>query len=197
MNAVPAAPVASPAVGTGPTGAETGRTGFIPATSQWTQQPYSPLEQEGRDIYIREGCYNCHSQMIRPFRAETLRYGEYSRLEEFIYDHPYQWGSKRTGPDLHRVGVKYPNLWHYQHMIDPRSTSPGSNMPPYPWLKTARVDYRKTPRKLHVLRSLGVPYSDAEIQSAGDLARAQGTLCLLYTSPSPRDRTRSRMPSSA
>jgi len=154
--------------------AATGSTGFTPVASAWTQQPYSPLEQEGRDIYVREGCYNCHSQMIRPFRFETLRYGEYSRLEEFIYDHPFQWGSKRTGPDLHRVGGKYPNLWHYQHMIDPRSTSPGSNMPAYAWLKGERVDYGRTGRKLQVLRALGVPYTDAEIASAAELARAQG-----------------------
>ena len=99
--------------------------------SKFVQQPYSALELEGRDIYVSEGCYNCHSQMIRPFRHETLRYGEFSRLEESIYDHPFQFGSKRTGLDLQRVGGKYPNLWHYQHMIDPRATSPGSNMPSY------------------------------------------------------------------
>jgi len=136
--------------------------------------PYTPLEVLGRDIYIREGCYNCHSQMVRPFRHETERYGEYSKGGEFVYDHPFQWGSKRTGPDLHRVGGKYPNLWHYQHMIDPRSTSPGSNMPAYAWLKGERVDYGRTGRKLQVLRALGVPYTDAEIASAAELARAQG-----------------------
>ena len=139
-------------------------------------RPYSPLELAGRDIYVREGCYNCHSQMIRPFRFETLRYGEYSRLEEFIYDRPFQWGSKRTGPDLHREGGKYPHLWHYQHLMDPRSTSPGSNMPSYAFLKTSRAGYERLPRKLEVLRSLGVPYSEAEIANAPALARAQADL---------------------
>jgi cytochrome c oxidase cbb3-type subunit I/II len=105
-----------------------------------------------------------------------LRYGDYSRLEEFIYDHPFQWGSKRTGPDLHREGGKYPNLWHYQHMQDPRSTSPGSNMPPYPWLKTHKVNFARTARKMQVLRSVGVPYSDADIQASAQNARAQGEL---------------------
>jgi len=141
--------------------------------SKFTQQPYSPLELEGRDIYVREGCYNCHSQMIRPFRFETLRYGEYSRLEESIYDFPFQFGSKRTGPDLHREGGKYPNLWHYQHMMDPRSISPGSNMPAYPWLKTARLDFEKTARKLKVMKKLGVPYEQSEIERASVLALAQ------------------------
>jgi cytochrome c oxidase cbb3-type subunit I/II len=141
--------------------------------SKWTQQPYSPLELEGRDIYVAEGCYNCHSQMIRPFRAETLRYGEYSRLEEFIYDRPFQWGSKRTGPDLHREGGKYPHLWHYQHLMDPRSTSPGSNMPSYAWMKTSHLDLSRTAKKLQVMRTLGVPYADAEITAASELAREQ------------------------
>jgi cytochrome c oxidase cbb3-type subunit I/II len=136
-------------------------------------KPYSPLELMGRDIYVAEGCYNCHSQMIRPFRAETLRYGEYSRLEEFIYDRPFQWGSKRTGPDLHREGGKYPHLWHYQHLIDPRSTSPGSNMPSYAWMKKAHLDLSRTAKKLQVMRTLGVPYSDAEIASAAEQAREQ------------------------
>jgi cytochrome c oxidase cbb3-type subunit I/II len=112
--------------------------------------------------------------MVRPFRFETLRYGEYSRLEEYIYDHPFQWGSKRTGLDVFRVGGKYPNLWHYQHMLDPRSTSPGSNMPAYPWLKSRRIDYGKTARKLQVLRSLGVPYGGSDIEGAAQAARAQG-----------------------
>jgi cytochrome c oxidase cbb3-type subunit I/II len=111
--------------------------------------------------------------MIRPFRAETLRYGEYSRLEEFIYDRPFQFGSKRTGPDLHRVGGKYPNLWHYQHLMDPRSTSPGSNMPDYAWMKTAHLDTSRTAKKLQVMRTLGVPYTDAEIGRAVEDARAQ------------------------
>jgi cytochrome c oxidase cbb3-type subunit I/II len=147
-----------------------------PADPARLQKPYSPLELEGRDIYVREGCYVCHSQMIRPFRHETLRYGDFSRGEEFVYDHPFQWGSKRTGPDLHRVGGKYPNLWHYQHMMDPRSTSPGSIMPEYGWLKEATVDFSRTPGKLRVLTSLGVPYSDEEIAGAESTALAQADL---------------------
>ena len=146
------------------------------ADSPFTQEPYSPLELEGRDVYVREGCYNCHSQMIRPFRFETLRYGEYTRLEESIYDHPFQFGSKRTGPDLQRVGSKYPNLWHYQHMIDPRSTSPGSNMPAYEFLEHHTVDYSKTPTKVSVMKTLGVPYTDADVASAVEVARSQGRL---------------------
>lgn len=144
-----------------------------PVESKFDQQPYSPLELEGRDLYIREGCYNCHSQMIRPFRAETLRYGEFSRLEEFVDDHPFQFGSKRTGPDLHRVGGKYPNLWHYQHLVDPRSTSPGSNMPNYAFMKEARLDVSRTGRKISALRALGVPYSDGEIRKASSSASEQ------------------------
>jgi cytochrome c oxidase cbb3-type subunit I/II len=142
--------------------------------SKYTQLPYSPLELEGRDIYVSEGCYNCHSQMIRPMRHETLRYGEYSRLEEFIYDHPFQWGSKRTGPDLHREGGKYPNLWHYQHMSDPRSTSPGSNMPQYKWMKSATIDFHRTAGKMRILRKVGVPYTDTDMSGAESNARAQG-----------------------
>jgi cytochrome c oxidase cbb3-type subunit I/II len=138
------------------------------------QEPYTPLELEGRDIYVREGCYNCHSQMIRPFRHETLRYGDYSRLEEFRYDHPFQFGSKRTGPDLHREGGRYPNLWHYQHLMDPRSTSPGSNMPMFAWMRDREVDLSATPGKLRVLRKLGVPYSDAVIAGCEESALAQG-----------------------
>jgi cytochrome c oxidase cbb3-type subunit I/II len=140
------------------------------------QQPYSPLELAGRDLYVREGCYNCHSQMIRPFRHETLRYGAFSRAEEYVYDHPFQWGSKRTGPDLHRVGGKYPNLWHYQHLLDPRSTSPGSNMPNYPWLKTDRTDFARLPGKLDAMRKLGVPYTDAQILGAPEVAASQARL---------------------
>ncbi len=146
------------------------------AGSPWQQKPYSPLELEGRDIYVREGCYNCHSQMIRPFRHETLRYGEYSRLEEFIYDHPFQFGSKRTGPDLHRVGGKYPNLWHYQHLMDPRSTSPGSNMPGYVWLRDERVALESTSAKLRAMQQLGVPYSGQDVLTASDVAVSQGEL---------------------
>ena len=140
-------------------------------------EPYSPLELEGRDIYIREGCYNCHSQMIRPFRAETLRYpGGYGKPGEFVYDHPFQWGSKRTGPDLLRVGGKYPDSWHYLHMENPQETSEGSIMPPYPWLLERELDTRLTSRKLKAMRTLGVPYSDFEIDNAlSDLEQqAQG-----------------------
>ncbi len=133
-------------------------------------RPYTPLELEGRDIYIREGCNNCHSQMIRPFRSETERYGEYSKVGEFVYDHPFLWGSKRTGPDLHRIGGKYPDAWHYQHMEDPRSMSPGSVMPPYPWLLTSKLDTSHTRDKISLMRSLGAPYSDGyEEQAMADL----------------------------
>jgi cytochrome c oxidase cbb3-type subunit I/II len=121
-------------------------------------KPYTPLEVLGRDIYIREGCLGCHSQMIRPFRSETERYGEYSKAGEFVYDHPFTWGSKRTGPDLQRVGGKYPAAWHYNHMDDPRSTSPGSIMPRYPWLLTQTLDTSCLPARLKALRSVGVPY---------------------------------------
>jgi cytochrome c oxidase cbb3-type subunit I/II len=122
------------------------------------QVPYSPLELAGRDIYVREGCYNCHSQMIRTLVPDVLRYGDYSRLGESIYDHPYQWGSRRTGPDLARVGGKYPNIWHLRHMDDPRAISTGSNMPGYPWLLSQDLDFDSLPRKLAVQRTLGVPY---------------------------------------
>ena len=122
--------------------------------------PYTPLEIEGRDLYIREGCNTCHSQMIRPFRDETERYGEYSKAGEFVYDHPFLWGSKRTGPDLHRVGAKYPDAWHWKHMLEPRSTSPGSIMPAYPWLYDSKLDTTHTEGKIITLRKLGVPYAD-------------------------------------
>ncbi len=130
------------------------------------QIPYTPLELAGRDIYVKEGCYTCHSQMIRPFVGEVLRYGDYSRLGESIYDHPFQWGSRRTGPDLARIGGKYPDVWHFNHMLDPRSISAGSNMPNYPWLLEKDTDVDALPRKLAVQRTLGVPYpeySDEEI----------------------------------
>ncbi len=123
-------------------------------------KPYTPLELQGRDIYIREGCNNCHSQMIRPFRSETERYGEYSKAGEFVYDHPFLWGSKRTGPDLHRVGGKYPDAWHYNHMVDPRSMSPGSLMPPYPWLAENTLDTTTTAAKIRAMQKLGVPYPE-------------------------------------
>jgi len=131
-------------------------------------QPYTALEVEGRDLYIREGCVNCHSQMVRPFRAETERYGEYSKAGEFVYDHPFLWGSKRTGPDLHREGGKYPDAWHYHHMNDPRSMSPGSVMPPYPWLITDKLDVSQTETKLKALKSVGVPYEDVSIRYANE-----------------------------
>jgi cytochrome c oxidase cbb3-type subunit I/II len=122
------------------------------------QIPYTPLELAGRDLYIREGCYNCHSQMIRTLVPDVLRYGDYSRLGESIYDHPYQWGSKRTGPDLARVGGKYPNVWHLRHMEDPRAISAGSNMPAYTWLLKNHTDVAALPAKLAAQRTLGVPY---------------------------------------
>ncbi len=122
-------------------------------------KPYTPLELLGRDIYIREGCLGCHSQMIRPFRSETERYGEYSKAGEFVYDHPFLWGSKRIGPDLHRIGGKYPDAWHYNHLDDPRSTSPGSIMPRYPWLLTQRLDTTSLPARISALRRVGVPYA--------------------------------------
>jgi cytochrome c oxidase cbb3-type subunit I/II len=122
--------------------------------------PYTPLELEGRDLYIANGCVGCHSQMVRPFRFETERYGEYSKAGEFVYDHPFLWGSKRTGPDLHRVGKKYPDSWHYFHMSDPRSMSPGSLMPPYPWMVTNEMDYSDLPAKIRTMQALGVPYPE-------------------------------------
>lgn len=137
------------------------------------QAPYTPLELVGRDVYVSEGCYTCHSQQIRPFRSEKLRYGDPSRAEESMYDHPFQWGSKRTGPDLARVGGKYPNLWHYTHMMDPRATSPGSNMPAYPWLEVRRVPLAQVPKKLEVMQKLGVPYSDEEVATSLQAYEAQ------------------------
>ena len=129
-------------------------------------KPYTPLELQGRDIYIREGCYTCHSQMVRPFRSETARYGEYSKAGEFVYDHPFQWGSKRTGPDLARVGGKYPDSWHYNHMLDPTSMSPGSVMPQYPWLLEDQLDANSTIAKIKAMKRLGVPYPDSYETSA-------------------------------
>lgn len=123
-------------------------------------KPYTPLELQGRDIYLREGCYTCHSQMVRPFRNETSRYGEYSKAGEFVYDHPFQWGSKRTGPDLARIGGKYPDSWHYNHMMDPTSMSPGSIMPLYPWLLDDKVDVASTVGKIKAMQKLGVPYPE-------------------------------------
>ncbi len=136
-------------------------------------KPYTPLELEGRDIYVREGCYTCHSQMIRPFRSETERYGEYSKAGEFVYDHPFQWGSKRTGPDLHRVGGKYPDSWHFNHMEDPTTMSPGSIMPAYPWLIDDALDISNTPGKIRAMQTLGVPYPEGYDQKAVDDLKAQ------------------------
>jgi cytochrome c oxidase cbb3-type subunit 2 len=129
-------------------------------------KPYSALQVAGRDVYVREGCYNCHSQMIRPFRAETLRYGPYSVAGEFVYDHPFQWGSKRTGPDLARVGGKYSDDWHRIHLINPRDVVPESNMPAYPWLDKTPVDGVSLPAHMSGLRTLGAPYTDEEIAKA-------------------------------
>lgn len=133
-------------------------------------KPYSPLELQGRDIYIREGCVSCHSQMVRPFRSETERYGEYSKAGEFVYDHPFLWGSKRTGPDLHRQGGKYSNAWQFNHMLDPTSMSPGSVMPPYPWLIDQTLDISTTEAKINAMRTLGVPYAEGyELKANADL----------------------------
>ena len=135
-------------------------------------QPYTALQLAGRDIYIREGCYNCHSQMIRPFRAETLRYGPYSVAGEFVYDHPFQWGSKRTGPDLQRVGGKYSDEWHRLHLINPRDLVPESNMPAYPWLASSQVDPADMAPKLRALQKVGVPYTAEDV--AGAASAVQG-----------------------
>jgi len=129
-------------------------------------KPYSALQLAGRDIYTREGCYNCHSQMIRPLHAETLRYGHFSMAGEFVYDHPFQWGSKRTGPDLHRVGGKYSDEWQRIHLNNPRDLVPESNMPAYPWLAAARLDPDDGAPRMKALRRVGVPYSDDEIAKA-------------------------------
>ncbi len=143
----------------------------IPTISE--VKPYTPLELEGRDIYIREGCVSCHSQMIRPFRSEVVRYGPYSRAGEYVYDHPFLWGSKRTGPDLLRVGKKYSDSWHFNHMYDPQTTSPGSIMPAYPWLIYNRLDTSMTLKKMEVMIQLGVPYSENDIATANDHMEAQ------------------------
>ncbi len=129
-------------------------------------KPYGALELEGRDVYVREGCYNCHSQMVRPFRAETERYGHYSVAGEFVYDRPFQWGSKRTGPDLARVGGRYSDDWHRAHLINPRDVVPESIMPGYPWLAKNKLDNALIQKKMRVLRTLGHPYSDEDIKNA-------------------------------
>lgn len=146
-------------------------------------KPYTPLELEGRDIYVREGCYTCHSQMIRPFRSETERYGEYSHAGEFVYDHPFQWGSKRTGPDLHRVGGKYPSAWHWKHMMDPRTTSPGTIMPSYPWMYSDDLDISHTEGKIITMQQLGVPYAEGfELEAVANLQAQAKTIAEDLTS---------------
>jgi len=136
-------------------------------------EPYNALRLAGRDIYQREGCYNCHSQMIRPFRAETLRYGPYSVAGEFVYDHPFQWGSKRTGPDLARVGGRYNDEWHRAHLTNPRDLVPESNMPGYPWLERGTVDGAQIQAHMRALRKVGVPYSDADIAKAPEMVKGK------------------------
>jgi cytochrome c oxidase cbb3-type subunit I/II len=139
-------------------------------------KPYTPLELEGRDLYIREGCNNCHSQLVRPFRHEVKRYGDYSKSGEFVYDHPFLWGSKRTGPDLHRLGGKYNDNWHFNHMYDPQSTSPGSIMPGYKWMfENKAMDYSLIQKKMEVMQTLGVPYTDEEIANAMKSIDAQAS----------------------
>lgn len=141
-------------------------------------KPYTPLELQGRDIYIREGCVGCHSQMIRPFRSETERYGEYSKAGEYVYDHPFLWGSKRTGPDLLRVGRKYSHAWHYRHMMDPTAISPGSIMPSYPWLFEQSLDATNTTAKVAAMRTLGVPYEAGyESMAMEDLSEQSEQIC--------------------
>ena len=139
-------------------------------------QPYTALQLAGRDIYVREGCYNCHSQMIRPFRAETLRYGHYSVAGESVYDHPFQWGSKRTGPDLARVGGRYSDEWHRTHLINPRDVVPESNMPAYPWLAKTPVDADVMPAHMKALRMVGVPYTDEQIAKSSEEVKGKTEL---------------------
>jgi cytochrome c oxidase cbb3-type subunit I/II len=138
-------------------------------------KPYTPLELAGRDLYIREGCFNCHSQMVRPFRHETERYGEYSKPGEFVYDHPFLWGSRRIGPDLAREGGKYPDLWHVRHMADPRSITQRSIMPAYPNMLTDRIDFAGIQKRVDGMAMLGVPYGDAVKGVAAQMAREQAT----------------------
>ncbi len=148
---------------------------FMKATTEPVKglKPYTALQLEGRDIYIREGCYVCHSQMIRPFRAETERYGHYSVAGEFVYDHPFQWGSKRTGPDLARVGGRYSDGWHRVHLNNPRDVVPESNMPGFPWLNKDKIDSSLTPRKLSAMRILGVPYTQQQIDSSAESVKGK------------------------
>ena len=136
-------------------------------------KPYTGLQLHGRDIYVREGCYLCHSQMVRPIVSETLRYGDYSREQESMYDHPFQWGSRRIGPDLAREGGRYPDLWHYRHMMDPREVTPGSIMPAYPWLFHDKTEFKIISKKLKVMRAVGVPYTDTDVAQAESVARLE------------------------
>jgi cytochrome c oxidase cbb3-type subunit 2 len=136
-------------------------------------KPYSALQIVGRDVYVREGCYNCHSQMIRPFRAEVERYGHYSLAGEFVYDHPFQWGSKRTGPDLHRVGGRYSDEWHRVHLINPRDVVPESIMPGYPWLEENELDASDIKQKMKALRTLGAPYTNEEIEKSPEMLQGK------------------------
>jgi cytochrome c oxidase cbb3-type subunit I/II len=154
--------------------------GAGPETADWVT-PYTPLEVAGRDIYIREGCYLCHSQWVRPMRAEVLRYGEWSRAPEYQFDRPFLLGSRRMGPDLHRVGGKYPDAWHYEHMRDPRSTSPGSVMPAYPWLLEATYDVDDVSASVRALRKAGVPYSEDDVSGVAlsIATQAQGIVASL------------------
>jgi cytochrome c oxidase cbb3-type subunit 2 len=144
-------------------------------------EPYAALNLAGRDVYIREGCYTCHSQMIRPFRSETERYGPYSLAGESVYDHPFQFGSKRTGPDLARVGGRYSDDWHRVHLLNPRDVVPESNMPRFPWLADAKVDGALTARKMEALRKLGVPYTDADVAGAAAAVEGKSELDALVT----------------
>ena len=144
-------------------------------------QPYTAVQLMGRDVYIREGCYNCHSQMIRPFRAETLRYGHYSVAGESVYDHPFQWGSKRTGPDLARVGGRYSDEWHRVHLNNPRDVVPESIMPAYPWLEKTEVDATVVAQRMKALRVVGVPYSDDDIKGASDAVKGKTELDALIS----------------
>nr|WP_308425620.1 cytochrome-c oxidase, cbb3-type subunit II [Marinobacterium nitratireducens] len=144
-------------------------------------RPYSALELEGRDIYIREGCHVCHTQMIRPFRAETERYGHYSTANEDVWEHPFLWGSKRTGPDLDRVGGRYSDDWHRAHLYNPRDVVPESKMPSYPWLFTNRVSGADTAKKMEVMRKMGVPYTDEQIANAADEVNGKYEIDALVT----------------
>ncbi len=139
-------------------------------------KPYTALQVAGRDIYVREGCYNCHSQMIRPFRAEVERYGHYSTAGEFVYDHPFQWGSKRTGPDLHRVGGRYSDEWHRIHLANPRELVPESNMPGYPWMAKVPANAADIEAKMRALRAVGLPYTDEEIKAAPEQLKGKSEM---------------------